>query len=197
MPGALEVQLDQIVPVANANVLLHRQQEVLNYVHTTLGIPQLTKPGLAISALPNDLTTLSDNDLGNLLSTLGQWVGYIDQQLANTDSERKSADAYLTFIQARVRIEIKQHSTEKRLTTQDKNDMMETNPTVVDAKDKSMFWESTYRLTKSLRDSVQLAWETVSRRITQRGQEVDRMRRETNVAGMPSAARTFHRPGGS
>jgi hypothetical protein len=197
MSGALEIQLDSMVPVADANVLLHRQNDVLNYVHGTMGIPQLTKPGRTIATLPEDLTTLSDDQLGDLLSVLGQWVGYIDQQLANTDGQRKSADAYLTFIQARARIEIKQRSTEKRMTTQDKNDMMETSPTVLDAKDKAMFWESTYRLTKSLRDSVQLAWETVSRRITQRGQEVDRMRRENNVAGIPSAVRTFRRPGES
>lgn len=195
MSGALEIQLDQVVPVANASVLLHRQQDVINYVHNTMGIPHLTKPGSTISALPADLTVLTDDQLGQLLNVLGQWVGYIDQQLANTDGERQSSDAYLTFIQARVRIELKRAS-EKKLTTQDKNDMMETNPQVVDAKEKAMFWESTYRLTKSLRDSVQLGWETVSRRITQRGQEVDRMRRETHVAGMPSAQRTFHRPGG-
>src|SRR5688572_21302819 len=150
MSGALEVQLDQIVPVANANQLLHREQDVLNYVHGSLGIPQLTKPGQTVSTLPADLTALSDDQLGQLLNVLGQWVGYIDQQLANSDSQRNSADAYLTYIQARVRIELKSR-TEKKMTTQDKNDIMETNPQVVDAKNKAMFWESTYRLVKSLR----------------------------------------------
>lgn len=196
MSGTLEVNLEEVVPVANANALLHRQNDVLHYVHGQLGIPQLQKPGEAIATLPRDLTQLTDDQLGQLLNTLGQWVGYIDQQLATTDGERQSADAYLTFIQARIRIEIKRVS-ERKLTTQDKNDMMETNPQVVDAKNKAMFWESTYRLTKSLRDSVQLAWETVSRRITQRGQEVDRMRRESSVAGMPEVSRTFRRPGGA
>lgn len=186
MAGALgEVQLDAIVPVEQASLAFHREQEVLNYVHGTLGIPQFSRPGQVVSALPEDLTRLDDNQLGQLLNVLGQWVGYIDQQLANADSSRNSADSYLTYIQARVRIEIKSRS-EKKLTAQEKNDIMETNPQVVDAKNKAMFWESIYRLTKSLRDSVQLSWETASRRITQRGQEVDRMRRETNVAGIPA-----------
>lgn len=186
MAGALgEVQLDAIVPVEQASQAFHREQEVLNYVHGTLGIPQFTRPSQVVSALPEDLTRLDDNQLGQLLNVLGQWVGYIDQQLANADSARNSADSYLTYIQARVRIEIKSRS-EKKLTSQEKNDIMETNPQVVDAKNKSMFWDAIYRLTKSLRDSVQLSWETASRRITQRGQEVDRMRRETNVAGIPA-----------
>lgn len=187
MAGALgEIQLDNPVPVENAQVLLHRQQDVLNYVHGQLGVPTLYRPQDAVSILPKDLTALSDDQLGNLLNTTGQWVNYIDYQLANADGERQSAEAYLTYIQARVRLAIKARSGEKKPTTQDKNDVMETNAQVIEAREKSMFWEATYRLTKSLRDGVQLAWDTISRRITQRGQEVDRMRRETNVAGIPA-----------
>lgn len=197
MAGTLgEIQLDSPAPPENAHVLLHRQQDVLNYVHGQLGVPQPYKPNESIIALPKDLTSLSDDQLGNYLNTLGQWVNYIDYQLSHADGERQSAEAYLTYIQARVRLAIKARTGEKKPTTQDKNDVMETNQQVIEAREKSMFWEATYRLTKSLRDGVQLAWDTISRRITQRGQEVDRFRREGHVAGMPSASRAFTRIGG-
>lgn len=198
MAGSLEhISLDTPVTIEHAEKEFHRTQEVMNYVHGTLGVPISTQPGAAIVALPPDLTNLRDDQLGDLLNCYGQWAAYIDYRLACVDGERQSAESYLLYIQARIRIEIKAKAGTEKRTVQDKNDIMETNQKVIEAKNKSLFWEATYRLTKSVRDGVQLAWETVSRRITQRGQEVDRMRRETNVAGTTAApARTFRRLGG-
>lgn len=198
MAGSLEqISLDTPVPIEHAEREFHRQNEVMNYVHNTLGVPVSAQPGNAIVALPPDLTSMKDDQLGDLLNVYGQWAAFIDYKLACIDGERQSAEAYLSYIEARIRIEIKAQGGTGKKTVQDKNDIMETNPKVIEARNKSLFWEATYRLTKSVRDGVQLAWETVSRRITQRGQEVDRMRRETNVAGsVVTPARTFRRIGG-
>ncbi len=190
MPGSLEISLEDTTPLDKASIQLHCTPGVLNYVHGQLGMPVPNRPGQALVESPRDLTALSDAELGNYLNFYGQWVSYIDYQLACANVERQSAESYLTYIQARVRIEIKSNPVVGKKTNQDKTDIMETNPKVLDAREKYMFWESTYQLTRSLRDSVQLLWDTISRRITQRGQEVDRMRRETNVAGVPAAART-------
>lgn len=191
MSGSLDrIELDEVAPIQKATEKLHQQQRVIDFVHTTLGIPQLGKPGDGVPVLPANITALDDNQLGHYLSIFAQWVGYIDYQLANADGQRQNAEAYLLYIQARVRIAIKGRSGEKKPTVQDKSDVMETNNEVIEAKEKYMFWESTYRLTKSLRDAVHLAWETVSRRITQRGQEVDRMKRESNVGNVPSMQRS-------
>lgn len=198
MAGSLEpINLDQPVAIERAEKEFHRSTEVMQYVHNTLGVPVAVQPGSSIVALPPDLTNLQDNQLGDLLNCYGQWAAFIDYRLACVDGERQSAESYLLYIQARIRIEIKARAGTEKRTVQDKNDIMETNQQVIEAKNKSLFWEATYRLTKSVRDGVQLAWETVSRRITQRGQEVDRMRRETNVAGtVATPARTFRRLGG-
>ncbi len=186
MAGALEtLMLDEVAPMETTKEQFHQQQTVYNYVHGALQIPQVGKPIGNLPVLPQDLTSLDDNQLGYQLSMFAQWVGYIDWHLANVDGERQQADAYLTFIQARVRIAIKAKGGEKKMTTKDKDDVTETNPEVVSAMQKQMFWESTYRLTKAVRDSVQLGWETISRRITQRGQEIERMRRETNIQNVP------------
>lgn len=191
MPGSLEIDLDQPAPLSSLTTTINTMENTYNYVHGTLGIPIPPKPAGQIADLPRDVTSLNDDQLGNLMAAYSQWITYIDYQLAIADGQREAAETYLTYIQARVRIEIKSRQGSEKRTVQDKNDIMETNDKVVAAKEKYVFWESTYRLTKSLRDSAQLAWDTVSRRITQRGQEVDRTRRESNVAGVPAAARTF------
>jgi hypothetical protein len=191
MPGSLEIDLDQPAPLANLTSTIHTVDNAFNYVHGQLQIPVPQKPSVLIVELPRDVTALNDDQLGNLMASYSQWISYIDYQLAIADGQREAAETYLTYIQARVRIEIKSRQGSEKRTVQDKNDIMETNDKVVAAKEKYVFWESTYRLTKSLRDSAQLAWDTISRRITQRGQEVDRTRRESNVAGVPAAARTF------
>lgn len=197
MAGSLEqISLDVVVPIESAEKELNRTQEVMHYVHNTLGIPVANQPGQSIVALPNDMTALRDEQLGDLLTVYGQWAAFIDYRLAIIDGERQTAESHLLYIQARIRIEIKARSGTEKKTVQDKNDIMETNPKVREASSKALFWESSYKLTKSIRDGVQLAWETVSRRITQRGQEVDRMRRETNVAGVATPTRAFRRLGG-
>lgn len=196
MAGTLDnIVLDTPAPIETAERGFHRQNEVLQYVHTTLGIPISNQPGASIMALPSDLTSMRDEQLGDLLNSYGQWAAFIDYRLACVDGERQSAEAYLLYIQARIRIEIKARPGTEKRTVSDKNDIMETNQKVIEAKNKALFWEATYRLTKSVRDGVQLAWETVSRRITQRGQEVDRMRRETNVSGVTAPVRSFRRLG--
>lgn len=195
MAGTLDTVDLETVASVNTAASLHQQQQVLNYVHGSLGIPQLQRPQAANPSLPSDITSLDDNQLGYQLSLCAQWVGYIDYQLAHANGERQQAEAYLNYVQARIRLAIKARGGEKKLTTKDKDDIMETNEEVIRAREKYMFWESTYQLTKSIRDNTQLAWETISRRITQRGQEVDRMRRENNVANVPVPGRTFMRPG--
>lgn len=191
MPGTLEIDLNETTTMEVADRRLHCTPGVLNYVHNQMGIPAPGRPGQTVVPLPEDLTSLTDEQLGNYLNIYGQWIGYIDYQLSYSATERQDAESYLTYIQARVRLEIKSRQGTDKRTVQDKNDIMETNPKVLEAKERYMFWESTYQLTKALRDGVQSAWDTVSRRITQRGQEVDRMRREINVAGIPAAARNF------
>jgi hypothetical protein len=151
--------------------------------------------------MPQDLTELGDDELGDLLNNLSQYCGYAEYQLALASVARDEAEARLDYISARVRIGIKANHAELRaegegkLTEKDKNDLVETEPRVVAARSESLYADASYHLIKVIRDKTQRDWETVSRRITQRGQEVERMRREANVSHVPTAARTFRRPG--
>lgn len=143
--------------------------------------------------MPAELTSLDDEDLGDLLNNVGEWCGFVDKELATSAIHRASAQADLVFIQARIRIAIKSDDS-KKVTVSDKDDMMETDPRVIEAKGKVLYTEAVYQLTKTIRDGAQRSWDTVSRRITQRGQAIERMKRETNVAGMKQQPSGFRRP---
>ena len=146
--------------------------------------------------MPQDLTSLDDDDLGDLLNNLSQYTGYVESELAQAQAKLDSAKAQFDFTYARVRIGVKS-SAEGRITDRDKTDLVITDPRVVEAQARVLYSESIYRLTKTIRDQAQRNWETASRRITQRGQEVERMKREHNVGGIQAPhqqGRFFKRP---
>lgn len=153
--------------------------------------PQPPKSGFQ-GDLPEDITSLDDEQLGDLLNNLSQLLSYLDFKLADAENQRNEAEAILKYVQARIRMAMKAEG--KKTTVGDKNDATNTDPRVVTAWGTSLCANHIYELTKALRNRAQSGWETVSRRITQRGQEVDRMRRESNIAGVPNAARVFRRP---
>lgn len=158
------------------------------------GIPLPSAPQGYQGEMPPSITELTDEQLGDLLNNIAQWLAYLDGQLAVADSERKTSEADLEFRRARIRIAVKS-TTEKKMTVSDKDDLTLTDPRILDAQQRSLYCESIYSLMRAARNKAQQDWDTVSRRITQRGQEIERGKRESNVAGVPSAARTFHRRG--
>ena len=145
-------------------------------------------------AMPEQITSLDDEKLGDLLNNLSRWCGFIDEELSKAESTMKSAKAQLEFIEARIRIAIRSDMADKKLTVQDKNDVVITDPRIVSAKAQVLYTAAVYDLTRTLLNTAQRDWDTVSRRITQRGQGIERMKRETNVAVVPSGGRSFNRP---
>lgn len=144
--------------------------------------------------MPQDLTSMDDDELGDLLNNLSQYCGYVETELSGSQTKLDTAKAQYDFLYARVRVGVKA-SVEGKMTDRDRTDLVITDPRIVTAQRNALYAEAVYRLTRNVRDQVQRNWDTVSRRITQRGQEVERMRRENNVAGVPSSARHFRRPG--
>lgn len=163
------------------------------------GILAPTLPGSGYRGeMPQDLTSLDDDDLGDLLNNLSQYTGFVESELAQAHAKLDSAKAQFDFTYARVRIGVKT-MIEGRLTDRDKTDLVVTDPRVVEAQARVLYAESIYRLTRTIREQAQRNWETVSRRITQRGQEVERMKRDHNVAGIQMQPQTgnrfYRRPG--
>jgi hypothetical protein len=160
--------------------------------------------GLMMPALPDykgdmppDLTALDDNQLGGLLGKIAEYCGYVEAELAKAEVRSMDAQGVLEFTQANIRLKIKSYKdSDVKLTTKDKDDLVCTDPRVVEAKSRAQYAEAIHILTKTILKRAERNWDTVSRRITQRGQDVERMKRETNIGNiqMPSASsRSFTR----
>jgi hypothetical protein len=143
--------------------------------------------------MPNSLSSLDDEQLGDLLNQVSAWCGFLEVELGKAESNYRSAQRKLNSMKARIRITLKIDEEGKKLTGPDKDDRVGCDPRVSGADREELFHYTIYRITKAARDQAQMNWETVSRRITIRGQEVQRMKRESNVAGVPTHGRTFNR----
>jgi hypothetical protein len=176
------------------NVFNHALQTVLNAV----GGPLPGPPANGFRGeMPDQITMIDDEALGNLLNNLSQWCGFLEVEYAKARTQRDQASAMLDFVKARVRIGLKTDpETGRKMTVSDKNDLVETDERVIDATSQMLYIETVYSLTKVLYDKAQRDWETASRRITQRGQSIDRGRRENSVGGFqPGQGRSpFRRP---
>lgn len=131
--------------------------------------------------VPDNITDMTDRDLGNLLGQISIFSGYVEEELAKADIELGTAKDQETFVRARVRIELRD---ERKLKPDESKDLMETDFRVVSARATTRHLQSIYDYIEAIRKSVQQDWDTVSRRITQRGQDVERDRRGENVGNM-------------
>ena len=159
------------------------------------GIVSAGPPGDYKGEMPDDLASLDDEALGDLLNQLSRRCGFLDVELMKAAGLKKQSEVRLTKTMARVRLMLKVDEEGKKLTGPDKDDRVEVDPRVVEASRAEVYHYTFYSVLKGIRDEAQKNWETVSRRITQRGQEVNRMRRDVNVGGVPIQGRTFVRRG--
>lgn len=164
------------------------------------GLIEAPKPTIYNGDLPDNLTDLDDDDLGDLLNKQSQWCGWVELVLARTTAAKNTAIVREEFIRAKIRSTLKAEARAegKKLTVQDLNDSLEITQSVVEATAQRVRCENLFLLVKAHNARAQLGWDTISRRITQRGQEVERMKRESNVAGMNQTPtfqqRAFNRP---
>lgn len=142
--------------------------------------------------LPADITSITDNQLGELLNNLSQYLGFVEFKLVEAGTEKSEAESQREFIRARVRMNVR--GSGERLTAQDKTDAVETDERVLAAERKVLYTTGYWEMLRVVRNNVQKNWETVSRRITQRGQEIDRQVRGHNVGNVPIPM--VHRPWG-
>ena len=136
------------------------------------------------------LTQLDDNDLGDLLSTISTYCAFVEEELAKATMELEAAKSQETFVRARVRIELRDHT---KMKADEAKDLMEVDKRVVDARSATLYAKAVCDLIDVKMKNAQRDWDTVSRRITQRGQEIDRIRRGINVENQrdPVAASPF------
>lgn len=144
--------------------------------------------------LPNNIIHLDDNALGDLLSHIAEWLGFAQSELAKARAARNEAEAKMSFVKARIRLAVKA-TAEKKTSNPEMDDIVTADARYIEAQRNYLYCEAVHDYTRQLVESGQRDWDTVSRRITQRGQDVERMIRGQSVGGapVPVAASAFRR----
>ena len=140
--------------------------------------------------LPTNLVQLSDEQLGDTMNQISNWLSYAQIELAKARSARNEAEAKMEFTKSRLRLSIKA-ATEKRTSNPEMDDLVVSEPRFLEAHRNYLYWETVYDYTRQLVEMSQRDWDTVSRRITQRGQDSDRGIRQNNVGNVPAMPGTF------
>lgn len=141
--------------------------------------------------VPADITTMSDDQLGTCLGRLSEWNAYVQFQLAEADSQLLAAKADLALVEAKLRIAYKVDEEGKKRSNPERDDHVGVDVLYLSANSKMVYWETMYRYTKAIALATESAFATVSRRITQRGQEMERERRNQGVPHIPPQGRVF------
>jgi hypothetical protein len=133
--------------------------------------------------LPQDITTLSDEQLGVYMGLLSEWNAYVQFQLAEADVQLSQAKAALSLTEAKLRISYKTDEESKKRSNPERDDYVQADRRFVEADSNMRYCEAIWRYTKAIAFSAEQAFSAISRRITQRGQDIERNRREGSVTG--------------
>lgn len=134
-------------------------------------------------SIPANLPELNDNELGVYLGLLSEWNNYVQQQLAEASVNFTKAKAILEHVEANLRIAYQIDENDKKRSNPERDDYMTSDRRFVEAKSNVIYWDTLYTSIKAIANSAEQAFAAVSRRITQRGQEIDRNNRVGGTTG--------------
>lgn len=134
-------------------------------------------------SIPSNLPDLNDNQLGVYLGLLSEWNNYVQQQLAEASVNFTKAKAILEHVEANLRIAYQIDENDKKRSNPERDDYMTSDRRFVEAKSNVIYWDTLYTSIKAIANSAEQAFAAVSRRITQRGQEIDRNNRLGGATG--------------
>lgn len=142
--------------------------------------------------IPNDLTVLSDQQLGHYMSMLSLWINYVGIQMALARMEKTIAKHQLEFTEATIRLSYKRDDEGKKRTSQEREDMMRCDRRFIEANRSFVYLEAFAALIEVVHKSAEQNFNAVSRRITQRGQDQDRGHRGHAVNSTPLVPRRMN-----
>lgn len=134
--------------------------------------------------IPTNLPELSDDQLGYYMGLLTEWNAYVQYQLAESDVHKEKAKAILEHVEAKLRIANGRDEEDKKRSNPERDDFMKVDRRYLDANSNLIYWETMFAHIKAIANSAEQAFSAVSRRITQRGQEIDRGNRGNTVANI-------------
>ncbi len=139
--------------------------------------------------IPPDLTALSDNQLGWYLGMLSSWFDYVQQQLAEAQGAMTVATAKLEFVNAHL-LMIYTRDGEKKRSEPERKALVLVDRRYVEAQTESIYYETYFRHVKAIASAAEQNYSAVSRRVSQRQQDVERQKR---VGGLGNIGGTFFR----
>lgn len=146
----------------------------------------LNQPAPYQGEIPHDLTTLTDQELGQYMSLLSLWINYVGIQMAMARMERTIAKHQLEFTEATIRLSYRLDEHGKKRTGPERDDMVHCDRRYVEANRTFVFLEAFASLVEVVYKSAEQNFNAVSRRITQRGQDTDRGGRGNTVHNTPN-----------
>lgn len=142
--------------------------------------------------IPPDLTQLSDDQLGWYLGMLSGWLDYVQQQLSEAHGAMTVTEKKMEFVEAHLLMIHKQNPEGKKRPEPERKAMVLIDRRYVEAQTESIYHETYYRHVKAIAAAAEQNYSAVSRRISQRQQDVERNRRTTGVSNVTGPL--FHRP---
>lgn len=148
--------------------------------------PQQMLPGQSRSTpyrgeIPENLAELSDDQLTQYMNMLSLWLEFVGHQQTLADMSHKEAMAQLNFAEATIRLTYKMDEEGKKRTAQERDDMVQTDIRYINCRSTELYFDSYLALVANRYRAASQHYKVVSRRITQRGQEIERGNR--NEAG--------------
>ncbi len=140
--------------------------------------------------LPPDITSLTDDQLGTYMGLLSEWNSYVQFQLAEADANLTQAKAALALTEAKLRVMHRLDDEGKKRSNPERDDYVQSEKAFVEANSLVIYWDTVWRFTRAIAWNAEHAFSTISRRITQRGQDIERQRREGGVTGHTNLAPT-------
>lgn len=133
--------------------------------------------------IPSSLTSLTDDQLGTYMGLLTEWNNYVQTQLAEADTQLQEVKAILELTEAKLRILYTRDPDGKKRSNPERDDLMTADRRYVEARSQVIHWETVYKYIRAIANSAENSFSAISRRITQRGQEIDRSNRQGNTTG--------------
>lgn len=128
--------------------------------------------------IPADVTTLTGDQISWYMSMLASWTSYVGAKLAEADINAASTKEKLEFLIAKLSSAlIGAKRGNKTLSNSGINSIVCCDPRYVEIQSKLIYYQASYKMLRAVAKSAEHNWETLSRRITQNGQELDRGRR--------------------
>lgn len=135
--------------------------------------------------IPADLTSLDDNGLGWYLGMLSVWQDYVSEQLAEAIAQKTIAENKLNMVEAHL-LMVHKKDGEKKRPEPERKAMVLTDRRYIEAQATAIYHETFYRYVNAIYKNADQNYTAISRRISQRQQDVERQKRTSgfgNVSG--------------